>query len=578
VPTLDLRFADNKSLTDAVTGASLVTFTRASSGTYVDSAGVIRTAVTNLLLQSEDFSTTWTGSATVTPNTANSPFGELSADTLTYNAVSASRYQNLTTAPSTTYTFSVWMRAVTGTFELKLSRTNTASWAGATVSDPITLTTEWQRYSLTFTTGASDIASGLIIGDEAQSAYNLPATGSIYAWGAQLEESSTVGEYIPTTSTINSAPRFDHNPTTGESLGLLVEESRTNLLLRSEEFDDIYWSLTNSTVSPNEIASPAGTVTAEKQTHTEAGPRITRFNVATFAASSQFTFSFFAKAGTSSYAAVSIYDGTTAGKRFWFNITTGVPGSITNIGGGYPSATSQMEAFANGWYRCICTITNGSNTTVNIDGISVCLDTNGSLTPSVSGVYGYIWGAQLEAGSFPTSYIPTTTAAATRSADLASIGGTAFSGWYRQDEGTVFSSYQIPAGSAVNTNSRQLFDSTDGTTNNRFSVRGIGLASTADQITVRSGASTVAQFSTNGIAVGTTPRAIAAAYRLNDYAAAATGSTSAVADTSGALPVGINQVSIGGAVNGTEYLSGAIRRLAYWPARLPNSTIQSITQ
>jgi hypothetical protein len=52
-------------------------------------------------------------------------------------------------------------------------------------------------------------------------------SGGIYLWGAQLEQSATVGEYIPTTSTINSAPRFDHNPTTGESLGLLVEEART---------------------------------------------------------------------------------------------------------------------------------------------------------------------------------------------------------------------------------------------------------------------------------------------------------------------------------------------------------------
>jgi hypothetical protein len=102
-PSLDLPFADNKSLVDATTGANLVDFTRASSGTYVDSEGVIRTATTNLLLRSEEF----------------------------------------------------------------------------------------------------------------------------YIWGAQLEQSTTVGEYIPTTSTINSAPRFDHDPTTGESLGLLVEEQRT---------------------------------------------------------------------------------------------------------------------------------------------------------------------------------------------------------------------------------------------------------------------------------------------------------------------------------------------------------------
>ena len=59
-PSLDLPFADNKSLVDATTGANLVDFTRASSGTYVDSEGVIRTAVTNLLLRSEEFETTWT--------------------------------------------------------------------------------------------------------------------------------------------------------------------------------------------------------------------------------------------------------------------------------------------------------------------------------------------------------------------------------------------------------------------------------------------------------------------------------------------------------------------------------------
>jgi hypothetical protein len=68
-----------------------------------------------------------------------------------------------------------------------------------------------------------------------RSAYNTcsqpgDGTSGIYIWGAQLEQSTTVGEYIPTTSTINSAPRFDHNPTTGESLGLLVEEQRTNML------------------------------------------------------------------------------------------------------------------------------------------------------------------------------------------------------------------------------------------------------------------------------------------------------------------------------------------------------------
>jgi len=83
-PTLDLNFAHSKSLVDATTGSSLVDFTRASSGTYVGSDGLIKTATTNLLLQSEDFSTTWnTTDLTVSPNTTTAPDGKLTADTLT---------------------------------------------------------------------------------------------------------------------------------------------------------------------------------------------------------------------------------------------------------------------------------------------------------------------------------------------------------------------------------------------------------------------------------------------------------------------------------------------------------------
>jgi hypothetical protein len=224
-------------------------------------------------------------------------------------------------------------------------------------------------------------------------------------------------------------PRFDHGPVSRQSLGLLVEEQRTNSVVRSEEFDNASWTAQNSTIDPNVEVAPNGTLTADKQTHTGSAPRISRFSAATIPASSSFTFSFYAKAGTSSYAAVSVYDGTTTGKRFWFNLITGLPGGITNIGLGYSLATSSMQNVGNGWYRCIAAMTNGSNTTVNIDGISVCLDQNGVLTPSVSGLYGYIWGAQLETGASPTSYIPTTTTATTRSADdikiAAGLSGTA---------------------------------------------------------------------------------------------------------------------------------------------------------
>jgi hypothetical protein len=196
-PSLDLPFADNKSLVDATTGANLVDFTRASSGTYVDSEGVIRTAVTNLLLRSEEFETTWgTTNASIAANTATAPNGTVTADTLIEDSTTG----------------------------------------GHVVVQSIS--------------GAPD---------------NTSFTSSCYCKALQLEQSTTVGEYIPTTSTINSAPRFDHDPTTGESLGLLVEESRTNLLLRSEEFDDASWVKgASTTVTANYAVAPNGTTAADR--------------------------------------------------------------------------------------------------------------------------------------------------------------------------------------------------------------------------------------------------------------------------------------------------------------------------
>ncbi|MFZ9135624.1 MAG: phage head spike fiber domain-containing protein, partial [Candidatus Puniceispirillaceae bacterium] len=120
VPTLDLRFADNKSLTDAVTGQSLVTFTRASKGTYVDSEGVIRTAVTNLLLRSEEFGDPYwiKTNSSITDNSIVAPNGTLTADKLntnTTNGIHAVR-RDETILANTAYTLTFFAKAAEYTF------------------------------------------------------------------------------------------------------------------------------------------------------------------------------------------------------------------------------------------------------------------------------------------------------------------------------------------------------------------------------------------------------------------------------------------------------------------------------
>ncbi|NBS71724.1 hypothetical protein EBT31_22845 [bacterium] len=179
---------------------------------------------------------------------------------------------------------------------------------------------------------------------------------------------------------------------------------------------------------------------------------------------------------------------------------------------------------------------------------------------------------QFELGSFATSYIPTTTATVTRSADVASITGTNFSSWYRQDEGTVFAETQLQSTSARNAAG---FDINDTTTNNRLIFRAQTTGS-ADQMIIRSGGSTVATLS-SATAPGLITRRNIGAYRLDNFAFTAQAGEPAV-DSLGAVPVNPTQMLIGSGLSSSELLGGTIRRLVYWGQRLPNSVLQVITQ
>jgi hypothetical protein len=178
---------------------------------------------------------------------------------------------------------------------------------------------------------------------------------------------------------------------------------------------------------------------------------------------------------------------------------------------------------------------------------------------------------QLEQGAFATSVIATSTAAATRSADLASITGSAFSSWYRQDEGTVFAQCVSPA---TTLNAGVVgFDDTTG--NERWRLGQQGGSTTANVIVVDNN---VLQGNTgapiNSFINGSLVR-IAAAVAVNNVAVTGAG-LSPIVNSTATLPT-VTQATIGTA-NAAVPINGTIRRLTYWPQRLPNSTLQSITQ
>jgi hypothetical protein len=191
---------------------------------------------------------------------------------------------------------------------------------------------------------------------------------------------------------------------------------------------------------------------------------------------------------------------------------------------------------------------------------------------NTSDTYGthHIWGAQLEAGAFATSYIPTTSATVTRAADVASITGSNFSSWYNQTEGTVFVTSSLTGSSTV----RDLVNISDGTSANTIAIRWAAASQAQFSITVASvnqvniapaGYSTLNQFYNRAIG-----------YKLNDFAQSIN-TVLVGTDTAGTLPTA-SRLSIGAVADGTTAFTGTIKRLTYWPTRLANTTLQQITQ
>ena len=578
-PSLDLQFADRKDLVDATTGTNLIDFSRASSGTYVGSDGLIKTATTNLLLRSEEFdNASWQkGGSSVTPNTTTSPDGLLSADKIIESATLDLHYvfQVITVTAGLTYTVSVYMKAAERTEGiLQLSTFNSAflansiayfnlstgtiraAGAGLIASSIVPLPNGWHRCSITATaqTTANAIINTGGISNGTANYYTGDGASGLYIWGAQLEQSSTVGEYVKTTSTINSAPRFDHDPTTGESLGLLVEEQRTNLLLRSEEFDNAVWSTASLSINPNATTAPNGTTTADLWTNI-GSPGILSQSFAKSAVVVTYAASLWVKSSVSAFT-LSLDDGSSANRgRCVFNLDLGTITAQVNDGN-FSGTSGSIEAFADSWYRISLVTTTNNTTTLRFRAFF-----------SDIGATAYIWGAQLEAGSFPTSYIPTEGSAVTRAADVASISGSNFSSWYRQDEGTVY--WEGNPFASIETGYFGVQNS--GSTSFVRMSRSFSQA----RLLINTSSSTQADlYSGNFVTLGAGNK-IAQATRVNDFALSLAGAT-VVTDTSGSMPT-VDRATIGAGAF-LPQLNGTIRRLTYWPQRLPNSTLQTITQ
>jgi hypothetical protein len=369
----------------------------------------------------------------------------------------------------------------------------------------------------------------------------------------------------------NDAPRFDHDPANGAlSRGLLIEEARTNLVERSSEFNNAYWAQTRATITANAVTAPDGTLSADKLVE-DASASADHFVSRTLTGSTNTVYSasvFFKSGERSRIRILIIAEGALTNRATaFFDSATGTVISTLATGDGAVSSASIVDV-GGGWYRAILVGTPSSSNSGTAPIFNVTLiDSGTNATYTGNGTSGlYIWGAQLEAGAFPTSYIPTTTAAATRAADSAIV--TPISSFYNQVEGTLFAEARSPQAAAFFI--AQAFS--DGTANDELR-QGSQSSGANPQFVVNDGAAT--QASVGVTLSANTAYKIGSTYTQDSFNCAVNG-TLGTADTSGSVP-SVDRLTVGARGPSTLHLNGHIRKIAYWPKRLSNTLLEQIT-
>lgn len=554
-PSLLLDFANTKKLDPRIT------FTRTTTATYYDGVTTAM-AEQNLLLYSQDYSTTWTVT-NLTPVTGKTaPDSTSTATEFTAGAADAVLTQSYT-AIAGSYTFSVWLRRVTGTGNIDIAADN-GTWTTKVI------TGTWARYDVTQTVAAGSKTAGIRV---------VTSGDAIEVWGAQLEQRSSVSSYTATTTqpitnyipvlltAASGVARFQHNPTTDESLGLLIEEARTNLATYSADFSNAAWLKTAASITSDTIVAPDGTLTGDKLV--EDTTTSNHYVVKSVAAVTGTTYvmSVFAKQAESNrYLSLTFANGAYySGEAATFNLSTGVVETTSG------TTTATITSVGNGWYRC--SVTAVSKATGTPSGAERILLNNSTSSSSFSytgnGYSGiYIWGAQLEEGAFPTSYIATTSATVTRNADAASMTGSNFTSWFNAAEGTVYTEAQTAAtnGGFVTLQDGSVANYMRLNRNSSNSKLQVLIENSSG---VQANITSVATITLNTFVKGTL------SYKFNDAAVCFNGET-AVTDTSVVLPNTPTELNIGFGKYLT-YVNGTIKKLAYYPIRVTDANLQALT-
>lgn len=567
-PSLLLDFANSKTLDPRIT------FTRGSTATYWDGKTTAK-ADENLARYTDDFTTIYTFDEVTVTRTDTAPDGTASALRMTETTVNSDhRLFDSMSYPAGTNTTSVFAKYVDRQYLLvRMLGGDAGTYAGAVydiqngtvtstsnvVSTSITsVGNGWYRLSVTANTDSNGGSGNTVIALSDTSTYsdNITYTGTgaeALVWGLQIENRSSATAYTPTTSSpivkyqpvlqtaASGEARFDHDPVTGESKGLLIEEARTNLYPSSTTFTD-------KNVGPNSFVEATvgldGVVdSALVLTSLSAGSsyiQATNFNMTS---------------------------GTTYTISCWAKL---IAGSNSDLGGGFYSPAAPFSSNTIGksdinsetWTRVYATATATASGGTNATLIGY------DAQPGTRLAY---FGLQVEAGSFPTSYIPTSGSTVTRSLEYAEITGTSFD-FFNNQESTLYAELDMTYSGDNSKGILGVNTDTAGVSGRLISMYlSAGLQFYFDNYSFGS-------VTASGNGGPTPPSKVALSFSATSYLSATDGSTAA--NTSGSYSIGqATRLQLGNAYNITGYpLNGHLKKIACYPKQLTSATLQAMTE
>jgi hypothetical protein len=413
----------------------------------------------------------------------------------------------------------------------------------------------WYRCSITSSTSTNRFTI-FITDNTTTNDFGSSIGLTLSIWGAQLEQGLVATSYIKTTTSAvyegiaDDVPRVDYSG--GGCPSLLLEGQRTNINTQSEYFGASSWNKARMSITDNAVTSPEGVQNAANFVEDSTSNSHPLYDSFAVSSGTSYTVSMFAKKGSRDYFR---FNAATSSSIAFFNLANGTVHSGTGI----------IEDFGNGWYRCSMTFTATSTSEdiyiePSINGSSANYQGDGSVSMS-------IYGFQLEAGSYVSSYIPTYGVSSTRVAD--SCSKTGISELIGQTEGTFY----VETKSIANDGTFKQIAFDDGTTSNLITI---DYTSTDNQLRsfIRDGGTAYSMTAT--ITDSTAFNKIAIKAKNNDFAMWVNGTEVATSATA-TYPNNLSNIKFNNGSGGGLFY-GNVKQMILFPTALTDNQLEELTK